>query len=91
MPNLPPLLRATGATAALLALQGCSLSGAPYVVFGAYFPKWLLASLAGIAAALVAHRIFVATGWSARIPLQLSVCSAIGLIVAVLFWALGTR
>lgn len=91
MPNLPPLLRATGAAAALMALQGCSLSGAPYVIFGAYFPKWLLASLVGIAAALAAHRVFVATGWNTRIPLQLSVCSAIGVVVAVLVWALGTR
>jgi hypothetical protein len=50
-----------------------------------------MAGLVGVAAALVAHRVFVATGWNRKVPLQLSVCSAIGLTVAVLFWALGTR
>ncbi|EJO29571.1 hypothetical protein [Achromobacter marplatensis] len=77
---------------AALALQACSFGGAPsYIIFGAYFPRWLMAGLVGVAAALVAHRVFVATGWNRKVPLQLSVCSAIGLTVAVLFWALGTR
>ena len=36
-------------------------AGAPsYVIFGAYLPRWLLAGLIGIVAALVAHRLFVA-------------------------------
>lgn len=92
MPNPPPFLRATAAIASVLMLQACSSAGAPsYVIFGAYFPRWLMAGLIGIAAAFIAHRVFVATGWNRKVPLQLSVCSAIGLAVAVLFWALGTR
>ena len=66
--------------------------GAPsYVIFGAYFPRWLLAGLIGIVAALVAHRLFVAKAWNGKLPLQLSVCCAIGMVVAVLFWTLATR
>jgi hypothetical protein len=74
-----------------LSLEGCTLRGAPsYEIFGAYFPLWLLSALVGFVGALVAHRIFVATGWAQIVPLQLSVCVAIGLMVAVLFWLSGT-
>ena len=88
MPKLLPLFRA--AAAALLALQGPGRR-AVYVIFGAYFPRWLLAGLIGIVAALVAHRLFVAKAWNGKLPLQLSVCCAIGMVVAVLFWTLATR
>ena len=54
-------------------------------------PRWLLAGLIGIVAALVAHRLFVAKAWNGKLPLQLSVCCAIGMVVAVLFWTLATR
>ena len=92
MPNSLPLFRAAAVTAALLVLQGCGPGGAPsYVIFGAYFPRWLLAGLIGIVAALVAHRLFVAKAWNGKLPLQLSVCCAIGMVVAVLFWTLATR
>ena len=47
--------------------------------------------LIGIVAALVAHRLFVAKAWNGKLPLQLSVCCAIGMVVAVLFWTLATR
>ena len=65
MPKLLPLFRAA---AAALALQG-GPGGAPsYVIFGAYFPRWLLAGLIGIVAALVAHRLFVAKAWNGKLP-----------------------
>jgi hypothetical protein len=74
-----------------LLLQGCTLHGAPsYEIFGAYFPLWLVSALVGFVGALIAHRIFVSTGYAQIIPFQLSVCLAIGLMVAVLFWLLGT-
>ncbi|CAE6734461.1 hypothetical protein [Paraburkholderia haematera] len=74
-----------------LSLQGCTLRGAPsYEIFGAYFPLWLLSAIAGFVGALIAHRIFVSTGWAQIVPFQLSVCLAIGLTVAVLFWLSGT-
>ncbi|SOE98206.1 hypothetical protein SAMN05446635_6172 [Burkholderia sp. OK233] len=80
------------AVAALsLSLQGCTLRGAPsYEIFGAYFPLWLLSAVVGLIGALVAHRIFVSTGWAQIVPFQLSVCVAIGLTVGVLFWLSGT-
>jgi hypothetical protein len=75
------------AVAALsLSLQGCTLRGAPsYEIFGAYFPLWLLSAVLGLFGALLAHRIFVSTGWAQIVPFQLFVCMAIGLTVAVIF------
>jgi hypothetical protein len=74
-----------------LSLQGCALRGAPsYEISGAYFPLWLVSALVGFVGALIAHRIFVSTGWAQIVPFQLSVCVAIGLTVAVLFWLSGT-
>ncbi len=71
----------------ILPLGGCTLRGAPsYEILGAYFPLWLLSAVLGLVGALVAHRIFVSTGWAQTVPLQLSVCMAIGLMVAVLVW-----
>lgn len=80
------------AVAALsLVLQGCTLHGAPsFEIFGAYFPLWLLSAIVGLVGALIAYRVFLATGWAQVVPLQLSVCVAIGLTVAVLFWLSGT-
>ncbi|MFM0339203.1 hypothetical protein [Paraburkholderia fungorum] len=78
-------------TALTLSLQGCTLRGAPsYEIFGAYFPLWLLSAVLGLVGALIAHRIFVSTGWAQIVPFQLSVCLAVGLTVAVLFWLAGT-
>ncbi|MFM0200781.1 hypothetical protein PQR53_13000 [Paraburkholderia fungorum] len=74
-----------------LSLQGCTLRGAPsYEISGAYFPLWLVSAVAGFVGALIAHRIFVSTGWAQIVPAQLSVCVAIGMTVAVLFWLAGT-
>jgi hypothetical protein len=84
-PTLPAAL------ALSLSLQGCTLRGAPsYEIFGAYFPLWLLSAVVGFVGALIAHRIFVSTGWAQIVPFQLSVCLAIGLTVSVLFWLSGT-
>ena len=72
-------------------LQGCTRHGAPsYEIFGAYFPLWLLSAVLGLVGTLIAHRIFVSTGWAQIVPFQLFVCMAIGLTVAVLFWLSGT-
>ncbi|KWZ43349.1 hypothetical protein WS72_11085 [Burkholderia savannae] len=50
-------LPGVAATLALCApLEGCGSHGAPsYVLFGAYFPRWLLSAVIGAAAALVAQ------------------------------------
>jgi hypothetical protein len=74
-----------------LSLQGCTLHGAPsYEIFGAYFPLWMLSGIIGLVGGLIAHRIFVSTGWARVVPFQLSVCVSIGLMVAVIFWLSGT-
>jgi hypothetical protein len=74
-----------------LILQGCTLHGAPsYEIFGAFFPLWLVSGLIGFVGGLVAHRIFVSTGYAQIVPFQLFVCLAIGVIVAVLVWLAGT-
>ncbi|KVD08106.1 hypothetical protein [Burkholderia ubonensis] len=79
------------ALAPALPLAGCAARGAPsYVLFGAYFPLWLVSALIGVGGAIVAHRVFVATGWAATVPYQLAVCTAIGLVIAVLVWLTGT-
>jgi hypothetical protein len=76
---------------ALTLLGGCVARGAPSIaLFGAYFPFWLLSSVTGIVGALVAHRAFIATGWVRTVPYQLSVCTAIGVVVGVLVWLSGT-
>ena len=75
----------------LTLLGGCAARGEPsYTLFGAYFPFWLLSAVTGVVGALVAHRVFIATGWVRKVPYQLSVCTAIGCVVAVLVWLRGT-
>lgn len=74
-----------------LSLQGCTQRGAPsYEIFGAYFPLWLLCAVIGLVGTLIAHRIFVSTGWVRVVPFQLLVCVAIGMTVSVLCWLSGT-
>ncbi len=84
-----PALAALAAPCA--SLQGCAFGGAPaFDLFGAYFPLWLLSALIGALGAVIAHRVFVATGWAQIVPCQLLVNTAIGVTVAVLAWLLGT-
>lgn len=76
---------------ASMPLGGCVTHGAPTLaLFGAYFPFWLVSAVAGAVGAVVAHRAFVASGWVHGVPYQLSVCTAIGVVVGVFFWLLGT-
>ncbi|MDQ0143185.1 hypothetical protein [Cupriavidus necator] len=70
-------------------LDGCA--GAPsFALFGAYFPLWLLSALIGILGAVVAWRVFIATGWAETVRFQLLVNAAIGLIIAEIVWLIGT-
>ena len=79
---------------ALLALEfmtltGCSAGGAPsFDLFGAFFPEWLVCGLIGIAGAIAARAVFVGTGLSNAVTFQLFVCTAIGVIVALMAWLL---
>jgi YtcA family len=82
------------ATFALLSLEymtltGCSAGSAPsFDLFGAFFPAWLLCGLIGIAGAIAARAVFVGTGVANVVPFQLFVCTAIGVIVALMAWLL---
>ncbi|MBV8683125.1 MAG: hypothetical protein JO111_09650 [Caulobacteraceae bacterium] len=80
-------LRSAPLLAAVLTLAGCSSPGAPSLILaGAYFPAWILCSVVGILAAIVARVVMVGTGLSNTIPLQLFVCVALGLLIAVATW-----
>lgn len=69
-----------------ITLAGC---GAPsYDLFGAFFPAWIGCALIGIVAALAGRAVFVTNGLTSQVPFQLAVCTAIGVIAAVLIWLL---
>jgi hypothetical protein len=69
----------------VLLLGGCA--GAPsFVLFGAYFPAWMLCAGIGLLAALAARIGMVASGLSQALPAQLSVCVAVGVLAAALVW-----
>jgi YtcA family len=75
---------------ASFSLAGCSTGGAPsFDLFGAFFPAWLMCGTVGIAGAVVARLVFVSTGVANTLPYQLAVCTAIGVITALLFWLVG--
>ncbi len=73
--------------ASLLASAGCARHGAPsLVLFGAYFPAWMLCGLVGILAAIGGRTALVASGLSEVLPFQLLVSASIGLIAALGAW-----
>jgi len=66
---------------------GCALHGAPsFVLFGAYFPEWLLIAAIGILAGVAARAVMVTTGLAAEIPFQLLCCTAVGVASAIAVW-----
>jgi hypothetical protein len=68
-------------------LSGCAARGAPsFVLFGAYFPAWMLVAAIGILAAVAAHIAMVTTGLGESIRFQLLNCTAIGATTAVVCW-----
>lgn len=70
-------------------LSGCSAAGAPsFELFGAFFPAWLFCGVLGVVGAGAARGLFVMSGLSDRLPYQLFVCTAIGVLVACLVWLL---
>jgi hypothetical protein len=70
-------------------LSGCATHGAPsFVLFGAYFPAWMLVGGIGIFTAVAAHVATVATGLAEAIHFQLLNCTAIGVTTAVVWFAI---
>ena len=71
-------------------LGGCATHGAPsFVLFGAYFPVWILVGLIGILAGIAARIVMVATGLAEIIPSQLLICVSIGVTIAIAAWLIG--
>lgn len=71
------------------ALSGCGVRGAPsFVIAGSYFPGWMFCALIGIVSTIAVRVGFVASGLAGILPLQLFVCSAIGLCCGLLAWLL---
>jgi hypothetical protein len=71
----------------LLSLCGCSEAGAPsFDVAGAFFPAWLLCAVLGIFIALGARTFFAARNLTDVLPFQLSVCTSLGAIFALVLW-----
>ena len=72
------------------ALTGCAVRGAPsFEIAGSYVPGWMFCAAIGIVSAIAVRVGFVASGLANVLPLQLLVCSAIGLgcgLLAWLFW-----
>jgi len=72
---------------ASLALSGCDGRGAPsFVIVGSFFPGWMICSLIGIAVAIAARVVFIATGLASILPYQLFVCVAIGVCGGLAAW-----
>jgi hypothetical protein len=71
------------------ALGGCGVRGAPsFVIAGSYFPGWMFCALIGIVSAIAVRGGFVASGLASVLPLQLFVCTAIGLCCGLSAWLL---
>jgi hypothetical protein len=82
-------MRPIAPIAILAVLGGCAAQGAPsFILFGAYFPSWMVCALIGIVGALAVRIVMVASGLSETLPFQLFVSASIGLIVAVSCWLL---
>jgi YtcA family len=68
-------------------LSGCTVGGAPsFELFGAFFPAWMLCATVGIAGAVATRVVLTLPRLAEVIPYRLSVCTALGVIVALSVW-----
>jgi hypothetical protein len=75
-----------------LGLDACSSGGAPsFAVFGAYFPAWMFCGLIGILGAVLTRVALTSQHLANLIPFQLAVCTASGVILALLAWVILFR
>lgn len=64
-------------------IAGCSTSSAPAIIlFGAYFPDWLVFAILAVLVAIAARIVFGLLGWGQSLPFPLFTCLAIGILVA---------
>ena len=93
-PTMKTLIKPRLAIPALASagLDGCTAARAPsYEFFGAFFPAWMLCALAGILGAAAARAVFSRPRLAGAVPYQLAVCTAVGVIVALLIWLIFFR
>jgi len=70
-----------------MTLSGCAQRGAPsFVLFGAYFPGWMLVAGIGILVAAATRVLSLTTGVAQALPFPLALCTSVGVIAAVLVW-----
>jgi hypothetical protein len=85
--SAPSLLGAGLLMVASSLLAGCSFVDAPsFELFGAYFPAWMWCSLVGVVGAASTRVVLTSPAVDGMIPLQLAVCTAVGVIAALLTW-----
>lgn len=57
-----------------------------FELFGAFFPAWMLCALIGIIGAAGTRVVLTTPFFNHVLPFQLAVCTAAGVIVALLAW-----
>jgi hypothetical protein len=62
-----------------------------FELFGAFFPAWMLCALIGIIGAAGVRVVLTTPVSNPLIPFQLAVCTAAGVVVALLAWAVLFR
>jgi hypothetical protein len=68
---------------AVSAIAGCTTSSAPAVIlFGAYFPDWLVFAVLTVVFAILARIAFGLAGLAQSVPYPLFTCLAVGILVA---------
>jgi hypothetical protein len=67
-------------------LTGCSTGAPAFELFGAYFPAWMWCALIGVLGAAGTRVALTTQAANDVIPLQLGVCTAVGVITALLTW-----
>ncbi|WP_399679977.1 hypothetical protein [Xenophilus sp.] len=72
-------------------LAGCGTAGAPsHVLFGAYFPSWLLFALLWALLAAGVRVTMVLAGGGTHWPWPLALCTAASFLLALGLWLLTT-
>ncbi|MGC1303788.1 MAG: YtcA family lipoprotein [Caulobacteraceae bacterium] len=75
-----------GAIVLLSGLEGCDPGAPSLSLVGAYFPAWILCSLIGLAAGIIARIVLSATRLAQVVAYPLLLCMAIGVIAGILAW-----
>jgi hypothetical protein len=55
-------------------------------IFGTFFPSWMLCAVAGLFAAVVAHKLFAVAGIAPEVKPPLVVYASVALTVTLLIW-----